>query len=466
VWALTLIALRPSVPPKTDPELNRLEHACKEGSGSACEDLGWKLYGDAPSEHQAALRVFTRGCDLGHAGSCAGAGEVLTDAEPSDLPAARVFYRKSCGLGDDTQCRFIVHNLVRAVSDRFATLEDARESVVRLEDFCKAGNGRACHWLADFAGRGITEVVPIDFERAVAYEKDACQAGFAEACKVVEAVAQTPPDERAEADVRAEIVKGFVARRTREHSYKKGEDLRAFCVGFGSAEDLDGEDPPSEFLGRFSDAEGLHAASWCRTHKEGDVITVGPVIAEKVWPPTEGFKVWHIFYSWDGNVSSTAEQFVFKGGNWKRGWAPHGLQAPAVKTDKARDEARMKVLVAQFTDAWNRGERELPGIEPRVYPLDVPDLFSREHTRLEDAGTAVAWSPASPSRTYARISLRLIGTFQPQSGTVWPIEPWKQKGSVAPMVLVLTRSSGWWREGQWRVESIEAPWSVLMQVVH
>ena len=115
--------------------------------------------------------------------------------------------------------------------------------------------------------------------------------------------------------------------------------------------------------------------------------------------------------------------------------------------------------MAAFVQAWNGGAVVLPFTGTTRVGTQV-----REHTRLVVERPQVMFKSTVSHRP--TIELGLTGTFVPRSGVRWPYEPWKQDGARTFVLLYLRRTNGWWREGEWAIDSMTGPWSMADLLVN
>jgi hypothetical protein len=465
---VALLALVPQPATSAAAEGRRLQRACDAGNPDACMDLGRMIWETEVSPRNRTLAAFRQGCDLGNGRSCTGAGSVLMQESVLDPSAALDFYRLGCERGDDQACHDIVDNFIQGGTKqlRFAASDDAARALSLLNDQCSSGTRRACFLLAEFSGKGVEGVMRPDPSRARFLSEQACRLGLQYSCRLAELLQAEPPTENTIDDVREALIRqrGFV------ETEGPGRGGYPLCLTFASEENLEGADPPAAFLDRFANGRGIRPGSWCREHEEGSILAVGPV-RPKTWPPESGLAAWSIVYAWDGSVSAIGQQMLLKDGAWIPGgfgYKPQGFKVGAA--DHAEDRKRILAVLEPFMTAWNRGESvALLGIAgpPGLIPA-ATEARHREYTRLDTAPLDIAFPGQEGGCAYARVRLRLHGTFEPRPGILWPLEPWKQAGAVSSIDLRLRRTGGWWRAGRWRLEldeiAIRTPWSVVRVV--
>lgn len=88
-----------------DPNVQRVETACKAGDPAACTTLGaiYRDRGDAKALERAA-EVLTRACRLNSAEGCAHLGVLNEGYERHDARPVLDAYRRSCELGYPKGC--------------------------------------------------------------------------------------------------------------------------------------------------------------------------------------------------------------------------------------------------------------------------------------------------------------------------------------------------------------------------
>ena len=373
----------------------------------------------------------------------------LAAAEPATCPDASPCAtdraETACAAGDHEGCADLVDGFAGNGDRTRPTRNQAGAALRALEGICERV-AMACSYAAMYHGRGIRGIATPDTAAARRFVERGCAAGAPRLCdeaRWASSPALTPEEIAA---VLERVVRSLHSRAPRE------DRAHVWCLAVDDgtpSRDSEGSDPSMVSLGRLSDIP-VRPASWCRLRKEGTIVAVN-VKQPHAFPFSAEPMLNITWYRWNGAVYSGSLLALTMGPV-----QPARLQSAA---DARGERRRIDAVVKRFASAWNAsGEEPVPPIQ------GLPAREVREHTRLVVRREAAQVQPDAPYGVAATVRADIRGNFQPGAGKTWPVEPWKQSEASAPVLIVLERTSGWWRGGEWRVSGVLGPWGPKLRM--
>ncbi len=125
------------------------EHACDNGNGDACNDLGsmFEYQRGVAEDLRQAVILYNKACNEGSAKGCGSLGSVYSIGHgvSQDLSIAAVYYGQACDGGDAAAC----NNLGVAYMHGAGVGKDADKARPLLKKGCDLGEQSACGWLKE-----------------------------------------------------------------------------------------------------------------------------------------------------------------------------------------------------------------------------------------------------------------------------------------------------------------------------